>query len=304
LILVLAANTSFAGFPRLASFQAGDSFMPRQLTTRGHRLVYSNGILALALSAIALLVVTDAKVDRLIPLYAIGVFTSFTLSQAGMAKHHLRLREPGWQRGLFVNGTGAVMSFVVDIVIAITKFTHGAWVIVVLVPAMVAVLVRLNRQYESETRELADDARAAAETPVLRRHAVLVLIGDLDRSAARAIQYARTLAPDEIRAVHAAVDLQHAARLADEWSRLGLSRFPLEIVDCPDRRVAFAVATVIAEELADGVTEVSVLVPRREYRRAWHRLLHDRTSNQLASALSAFPHVNVTFVPYHLGADR
>jgi amino acid transporter len=304
LILVLAANTSFADFPRLASFQAGDSFMPRQLTTRGHRLVYSNGILALALSAIALLVVTDAKVDRLIPLYAIGVFTSFTLSQAGMAKHHLRLREPGWQRGLFVNGTGAVMSFVVDIVIAITKFTHGAWVIVVLVPAMVAVLVRLNRQYESETRELADDARAAAETPVLRRHAVLVLIGDLDRSAARAIQYARTLAPDEIRAVHAAVDLQHAARLADEWSRLGLSRFPLEIVDCPDRRVAFAVATVIAEELADGVTEVSVLVPRREYRRAWHRLLHDRTSNQLASALSAFPHVNVTFVPYHLGADR
>jgi amino acid transporter len=304
LILVLAANTSFADFPRLASFHAGDSFMPKQLTTRGHRLVYSNGILALALAAVALLVVTDAKVDRLIPLYAIGVFTSFTLSQAGMAKHHITNKEPGWRHGLFVNATGAVMSLVVDVVIAITKFTHGAWVVVALVPAMVAGLVRLNRQYEAEAAELADDARAAAETPVLRRHTVLVLVDDLDRSAARAIQYARTLTPDHVRAVHAAVDLQHAERLADEWRRLGLSHFPLEIVDCPDRRVAFAVATVVAEELASGDTEVSVLVPRREYRRAWHRLLHDRTSNQLAAALSPFPHVNVTFVPYHLGTIR
>jgi hypothetical protein len=168
----------------------------------------------------------------------------------------------------------------------------------------VALLVRLNRQYEAEAAELADDARAAAETPVLRRHTVLVLVDDLDRSAARAIQYARTLTPDHVRAVHAAVDLQHAERLADEWRRLGLSHFPLEIVDCPDRRVAFAVATVVAEELASGDTEVSVLVPRREYRRAWHRLLHDRTSNQLAAALSPFPHVNVTFVPYHLGTIR
>jgi hypothetical protein len=304
LILVLAANTSFADFPRLASFHAGDSFMPKQLTTRGHRLVYSNGILALALAAVALLVVTDAKVDRLIPLYAIGVFTSFTLSQAGMAKHHITNKEPGWRHGLFVNATGAVMSLVVDVVIAITKFTHGAWVVVALVPAMVAGLVRLNRQYEAEAAELADDARAAAETPVLRRHTVLVLVDDHDRSAARAIQYARTLTPDHVRAVHAAVDLQHAERLADEWRRLGLSHFPLEIVDCPDRRVAFAVATVVAEELASGDTEVSVLVPRREYRRAWHRLLHDRTSNQLAAALSPFPHVNVTFVPYHLGTIR
>jgi amino acid transporter len=302
LILVLAANTSFADFPRLASFHAGDNFMPKQLTARGHRLVYSNGIIALAVSAVALLVVTGAKVDRLIPLYAIGVFTSFTLSQAGMAKHHIVHKEPGWRRGLFVNTTGAVMSLVVDIVIAITKFTHGAWVIVVLVPVMVAALVRLNRQYEAETDELADDARAAAEAPVLRRHAVLVLVEDLDRSSARAMQYARTLTPDELRAVHAAVDLQHAARLADEWRRLGLSRFPLEIVDCPDRRVAHAVAVVVAEELAAGDTEVSVLVPRREYRRAWHRLLHDRTSSQLAAAVSSLPHTTVTFVPYHLGS--
>src|SRR5262249_20945585 len=175
MILVLAANTSFADFPRLASFHAGDNFMPRQLTKRGHRLVFSNGIIFLAVTAIALLIVTDAKVDRLIPLYAIGVFTSFTLSQAGMAKHHLRLREPHWKYGLFVNGVGAFLSFVVLVVIAITKFTHGAWFIIVLVPLMVAGLVRLNKQYEEELEELKEDAPRAAEAPIRRRHAGIVL---------------------------------------------------------------------------------------------------------------------------------
>ena len=144
LILVLAANTSYADFPRLASFHAGDNFMPRQLTNRGHRLVFSNGILFLSAFAILLVVVTGAKVDRLIPLYAIGVFTSFTLSQAGMARHHLREKEPGWRRGFVINGVGAVMTLVVDVVIAITKFTHGAWVIVLLVPLMVVFSQRAS----------------------------------------------------------------------------------------------------------------------------------------------------------------
>lgn len=301
LILVLAANTSFADFPRLASFHAGDSFMPRQLTTRGHRLVFSNGIVALAASSILLIVVTGAKVDRLIPLYAIGVFTSFTLSQAGMAKHHLTHRESGWRTGLVINGTGAVLSLVVDLVIAVTKFTHGAWVIVVLVPVMVAVLVRLNRQYEAEDEELARDARSAAEARVLRHHTALVLVERLDRSAARAIQYARTLRPDELRAVHIAVDEAAADELALGWTRLGLTHLPLELVYCPDRRVARAALEVVAEALADGTTEVSVLIPRREYRRGWHRLLHDATATRIAEAVSRLPHANVTFVPYHLG---
>src|SRR5207249_2323755 len=175
LILVLAANTSFADFPRLASFHAGDNFMPRQLTKRGHRLVFSNGIISLAIAAIVLVVITEAKVDRLIPLYAIGVFTSFTLSQAGMAKHHLTLREEGWRTGLFINATGAVLSLIVDVIIAITKFKPqgailGAWVIVVLVPVMVYFLTRLNKQYEAEAAELEEDARAAAEAAILRRH--------------------------------------------------------------------------------------------------------------------------------------
>src|SRR5205085_8245363 len=126
LILILAANTSFADFPRLASFHAGDNFMPRQLTKRGHRLVFSNGIIALSVSATLLVIVSGAKVDNLIGLYAIGVFTSFTLSQGGMAKHHITHKEPGWRTGLFVNGMGALLSLIVDIIIGITKFTRGA----------------------------------------------------------------------------------------------------------------------------------------------------------------------------------
>src|SRR5581483_7907779 len=302
LILVLAANTSFADFPRLASFHAGDNFMPKQLTKRGHRLVFSNGIIALATAAVVLLFATEAKVDRLIPLYAIGVFTSFTMSQAGMAKHHVTRKEPGWRKGLFVNGMGAVLSLVVDIIILITKFAHGAWVIVLLVPIMVAGLMRLNRQYESEASELEDDARAAAESPILKRHVVLVLIDRLDRSAARAIQYARSLMPDELRAVHIADDWPRAEELAQEWSRLALSRLPLELVECPDRRVARAAMEVVAEALADGQTEVSVLVPRREYLHVWHKLLHDHTADAIARAVSQLPHANVTFVPYHLGS--
>ena len=302
LILVLAANTSFADFPRLASFHAGDNFMPKQLTKRGHRLVFSNGIIALAIAAIVLVIVTGAKVDRLIPLYAIGVFTSFTLSQAGMARHHLREKQPGWRRGLLINGTGAVLSLVVDVIIAVTKFTHGAWAIVVIVPVLVALLVRLNRQYESEKAQLERDAQAAAEGPVLRRHVVLVLVESLDRSAARAIQYARTLLPDELRAVHIALDPNRADELAEEWSRLGLSQLPLELVDCPDRRVTRCVAEVVARETAGGDTEVSVLIPRRHYQRFWHSLLHDRTAEAISRAVSRLPHANVTFVPYHFDA--
>jgi amino acid transporter len=301
LILVLAANTSFADFPRLASFHADDAFMPKQLTKRGHRLVFSNGIVALAAAASVLVVVFRADVTHLIPLYAIGVFTSFTLSQAGMSVRHLKLREPGWRLGLFVNGLGAVTTGVVTVVIGWMKFTHGAWFIIVLVPVLVALLVRLNRQYEAESVELAHEVDEALTIPVRPRHTVLVLVADLDRPTARAVQFARTLVADERRAVHAAADPAAAAELAERWQHTGLVRVPLDLVDCPDRRIDRAVLEVVAEELADGRTEVSVLVPRREYRHWWHRLLHDRTANQLAKVVSRLPHANVTLVPYHLG---
>ena len=301
LILILAANTSFADFPRLASFAAADGFMPRQLTKRGHRLVFSNGILALAAAAIVLVVATDAKVSRLIPLYAIGVFTSFTLSQAGMAKHHWTRREPGWGRGLAINGFGAFLSLVVDAIIAVTKFSEGGWVVIAAVPILVVILLRLNHQYVAEAEELRENAPKAAAAPIRRGHVVLILVDQLDLAAAQAIRYARSLRPDELRAVHFALDMDRATELRQAWSDLGLAGVPLDIVECPDRRLTRAAVNLVVATLEEKETELTVLLPRVEYGGNWHRLLHDRTARHLAAALSDVPHVGVTLIPYHLG---
>jgi hypothetical protein len=298
LILIMAANTGFADFPRLASFQAGDSFLPRQLTKRGHRLVFSNGILALAGAAMALVVITGAEVTRLIPLYAIGVFTGFTLSQAGMTKHHWRKREPGWRRSLAIQGFGALLSGVVAVIIAVTKFADGAWAILIVLPVLVVVLLRLNRQYVREAAHLEADVPAAATAPILRRHVVLVLVDRLDLASARAIQYARTLTPDELRAVHFVIDDGAARHLAEEWGRLGLHRVPLELVACPDRRLTRTAVETVARELADGETEVSVLLTDRKYRGLWHRILHDRTAESIQEQVSRLPHANCTTIPF------
>ncbi|MHB8594003.1 MAG: APC family permease, partial [Acidimicrobiales bacterium] len=299
-ILVLAANTSFTGFPFLASFAAEDSYLPRQLTKRGHRLVFSTGILVLTVASVALLLVTRAKVDSLIPLYAIGVFTGFTMAGAGMVKYHLTNREPHWRRGTVINGTAAVLSFVVDLIFASTKFTEGAWVVVVLMPLGVFVLLRLHRQYAKEAVELEVGATQACEEPVLRRHTVIVLVDRLDLATARAVQYARTLTPDDLRAVHFAVDPREAAELEADWRRLGLSRLPLDIIECPDRRLARAALELAAETTRDGSTELTILLPRRGFAAGWRRLLHDRSADRIAAAVAALPHVNATIVPFQL----
>jgi amino acid transporter len=299
LILVLAANTSFADFPRLASFHAGDNFMPRQLTKRGHRLVFSNGIIFLAVAAIVLLLATDAKVDRLIPLYAIGVFTSFTLSQAGMAKHHIREKEQGWRWGLFVNGTGAFLSLVVDAIIIRYKFMEGAWVIVVFVPIMVFFLMRLAKQYKTEDQALADDVPKAVAQPVRKRLVVMVFVDRLDLAVARAIQFGRALRPDELRAVHFVIDAHSAETLAQEWREHGLTNLGLELIDCPDRRLTRSAVEVVAHELTSGESEVCVLLPERKFNGAWHKILHDQTAESLSKEISRLPHANVTIVPFH-----
>jgi amino acid transporter len=301
LILVLAANTSFADFPRLASFQAGDNFMPRQLTIRGHRLVFSNGILFLAGAAILTLIATGGEVSRLIPLYAIGVFTSFTLSGAGMAKHHITNKEPGWKLGLLVNGIGALLSLLVLLIVTVVKFRDGAWVIMVLVPVMVYAVVRLNRTYRAEDSELQENAQELAEAHTMRTHSVVVLVDTLDAATARAIQYARTLQPDDLRAVHFDLDSWRTDQLVETWSDLGLARFPLDIIECPDRRMPRAALELAVHTTSDCDTELSILIPRREYTKVWHRLLHDRSSNAIVAALGETPHCNVTIVPFHLG---
>jgi amino acid transporter len=295
LILVMAANTSFADFPRLASFHAEDNFMPRKLTKRGHRLVFSNGIIFLSIAAIVLLLVTGAKVDRLIPLYAIGVFTSFTLSQAGMAKHHLTEREPKWRTGFVINASGAFVSGVVTIVIAITKFMHGAWLIVLLVPVLVFFLVRLARQYEKEEQQL----EVAVTAPVRRRLTVLVLVDRLDLATARAMYFGRSLHPNELRAVHFVLDEHRARDLTEQWRDGGLGDMELELIECADRRVPRAAVAAAARVVADGKSEVCVVLPDRRYRGAWRRILHDQTADAVARALSRLPHVTVTTVPFN-----
>jgi amino acid transporter len=301
LILVLAANTSFADFPRLASFHADDAFMPKQLTKRGHRLVFSNGIIALAIAGAIPVIIFQADVTHLIPLYAIGVFTSFTLSQAGMARKHIKDKDPGWKLGLVINGLGAFTTLVVTIVIGVFKFAGGAWFIMLLVPILVILLMRLNKQYESEKEELGVELKKVTSTRIRRFHAVVVMIGEIDRSSARALQYARSLAPDTMKAVHFATDEAHGERLMKDWTELNLERIPLEIVECSDRRMNRAALEMAAVMTGNTDVELTVLIPRREYKHLWHRLLHDRTSNSIAHTLAGLKHVNVTFVPYLMG---
>jgi hypothetical protein len=250
------------------------------------------------------LLATGGEVSRLIPLYAIGVFTSFTLSQSGMAKHHITHKEQGWRGGLVVNGIGALLSLLVLVIIAWVKFLDGAWVIILLVPIMVYGLVRLNHAYETEDVELHEDAKALAEARTLRTHSVVVLVDTLDAATARALQYARTLTPNDLRAVHFDLDSWKTSILEKAWRDLGFTGFPLDIVECPDRRMPRAALELAVEITGDDDTELSILIPRHEYNKVWHRLLHDRSSDAVAAALNHTPHCNVTIVPYHLGHSK
>ena len=300
LILYTGGNTSFNGFPFLANFVAGDHYLPRQLTRRGHRLAFSNGILVLAAVSIALVLVFKARVDGLVALYAIGVFTGFTMAGAGMVKHHLTQKGPHWRRSVAVNAISSFLSGVVVLIFAVVKFNEGAWVIVVVGPLLYFGLIRLHHQYNEESIALETGAVEASEAPILRRHVVVVLVDRLDMATARALQYARTLTPDDLRAVHFDIDSKEARELEEEWGRVGLARLPLDIIECPDRRLGRAAIELVADATLDGDTECTVLLPRRGYSRVWQRFLHDRTADKIAALLSQVPHVAATIIPYNL----
>jgi uncharacterized membrane protein YgcG len=253
--------------------------------------------------SIALLLITRARVDSLVAVYAIGVFTGFTMAGAGMSKYHWTNRGPGWQRKLGINGFAALLSFAVVIIFAVTKFTQGAWAVVVLFPIMWLGLTRLNRRYREEASVLGETiAEAAAEAQPLPRSVGIILVDRLDLATARAIQYARTLSLDDLRAVHFVIDQVRADRLQERWVRLGLKRFPLEMVDCPDRRVVRASLERANAELGGGQTELTVILPRRHYRRIWSRILHDATGEKIAATLSRLPHVAATILPLDVDA--
>jgi amino acid transporter len=303
-ILWTGANTSFNGFPFLASFVAEDRFLPAKLTKRGHRLVFSNGIIVLAVVSIALLVVTGAKVDALVAVYAIGVFTGFTMAGFGMVKHHHTNRSAGWRLRMVINGFSGALSLAVVIIFAVTKFTEGAWAVVILFPLMFFALLRLNRRYREEASVLGEEAaEAAVKAKPLRRHVAIVLVDRLDLATSRAIQYARTLNVDDLRAVHFVVDTARARRLEDRWVHLGFKHLPLQQIECPDRRVTRACLEMAYEAAADGETEVNVLLPRRSYKRGWSRFLHNASGERIAATLSRLPHVNATMVPFDVDGE-
>ncbi len=300
LILWTGGNTSFNGFPNLASFVAQDAFLPHQLTRRGHRLVFSNGILILGVLSLALIIGTGASLTVLVAMYAIGVFVGFTMAGAGMVKHHLRERERGYRYKIAINGGTAVLSLLIVGILATVKFTEGAWLVVVVFPILFVALLRLHKQYQEETAALERGAAAAAAAPVLRHHTVLVLIERLDLAAARALQYARSLSPEEPRAVHFVVDVRAAHELEEAWTRLGLSRVSLELIECPDRRIARAALELAAEAARDGETEVSVLLPQRVLPGPMRRIFHSRTGERVAALLSQLPNVAATVIPFEI----
>ncbi|MFD9797045.1 APC family permease [Streptomyces sp. NPDC059070] len=301
LVLYTGANTPFTGFPFLASFVAEDRFLPRQLTRRGHRLAFSNGIIALTVVALALLLVTGANVDRLVALYAIGVFTAFTMAGAGLTAYHLRRRGRHRRAKIAVNGLAAVVSAAVVLVFAITKFTEGAWLVVVVFPLGVWALTRINREYRREAAALGSLQAPGADLPHGRRHLVLVLVETLDLAALKALRYAHELRPDEIRAVHFAIDEAHARRLAAQWERTAATSVPLEVVECPDRRLRHAMVELAARTTEDGRTWLTVLVPHRTYSGFLGRLLHRGTGEAMAKALEHLPSVAVTVLPFDVG---
>jgi hypothetical protein len=298
LILYTGGNTSFNGFPYLANFVAGDRFLPRQLTRRGHRLAFSNGVLVLAGVALALVLAYRAQVNGLVALYAIGVFTGFTMAGSGMVKHHLTARQGNWRRSIAINGFSAFLSFTVVLIFAIAKFKEGAWLIFVVGPLLYFALLRLHAHYAREEELLETGVLDAAEAPILRRHVVVVLVDRLDMATARALQYARSLRPDDLRAVHFDVDAKAARELEEEWGRIGLARLPLDVIECRDRRLGRAAIELVADATLDGDTECTVLLPRRGFARVWQRFLHDRTADKIAAVVGQVPHVSATIIPY------
>jgi amino acid transporter len=296
-ILILAANTAFADFPRVASIIAADGYLPRQLANRGDRLVFSNGILVLAGVAALLIVGFGGITSALIPLYAVGVFAGFTLSQLGMVRHHGKVREPKWRINRVFNVIGAIATFLVLIVVVVSKFTIGAWVPVVLIPLIVVVFKAVKRHYRRV-------ARALKVPPGYRSrrhpHTVVVLVGEVHRAVLDAVTYARSLAPERLLAVHVAHDEDDQEGAQRRWDSFEIP-VDLRIIFSPYREITRPVMRFIDEldeELPDDI--ITVILPEFVFEHWWEELLHNQSALFLKARLRLRPHTVVTNVPIHL----
>jgi amino acid transporter len=301
-ILYNGANTSFNGFPALAHFVAEDSFLPRPLMKRGHRLVFSNAIILLAVLAVVLLVATGGSVNALVPLFAMGVFSAFAMAGYGMTKHHLTHRGSGWRRKLAINLSAGILSTLVVLIFAVAKFTEGAWLIVVVFPALVYTLIRLNRQYRAEASVL---EMSRAERPDLTahpRHRVLLFVDSIDPAVVEALRYARGLRSDALTAVHLVLDEARAARLQVRWPRFSHD-IELRMVDCEDRNLCRAAQQLVAQVKRDYPdATVTALLSRRMYSPLADRLLHDRTADKMAGVISRIPGASAQILAYDVGS--
>ena len=300
LILFTGGNTSFNGFPYLANYVATDQYLPRQLTKRGHRLAFSNGIIALAAVALVLTIAFNAQVNGLIALYAIGVFTAFTMAGAGMTKKHLTEKGKGWRRGVAVNAASASVSLLIALVFAVVKFSEGAWVVVIAGPIMFWLLVRLNKQYTAEDVAFTDlEHHRSSQYSI---HRVVVFVDTYDVATERALQYAMTLTASSVRAVHFDIDPRVTAMLLEKWGEEGTasSHIDLEIADCEDRRIDRAALEMVADICRDSRVFCMVILPRRGVSSRLTRLLHDRTADAMAAAVMFVPRAAATILPYRV----
>jgi amino acid transporter len=299
-VLFAGANTSFNGFPALASFVATDRFLPRPLTKRGYRLVFSNGIIPLTVLAVLLLLATGGSVHALVPLYAMGVFTGFAMAGYGMTKHHLSHREPGWRRKLAINLSAGIISTIVVAIFVVTKFTEGAWLIVVVFPVLVFGFIRLNDQYRAEAAILENSHTTETR---YTRHDVFLCVNGVDVATLEALRYGKGLRADELTAVHFMIDEEHAQDLRRLWRVFALDT-PLRLLDCPDRQLTRAAQELVAaEQNKHRDTHMTVLMPRRAYGRLG-LLLHDRTADKIAKAVSRIPGAAATIVPYEVRSHK
>jgi hypothetical protein len=318
LILVMAANTAFADFPRLAALQAADGFLPRQLTYRGSRLVYSRGILVLAIVASLLILIFDASVTALIPLYAIGVFLSFTLSQAGMAHRWLKSgrlaqgqelgergsvlkRDPRWRWKMVVNGVGAVITAVVALIFAITKFSGGAWVVLIIIPVLVLSFYAIHRHYKRLSRQLS--LEHFGPPPRVDRHRVILALSGVHRGTVAGLRYARALSED-VTAVYVATEPENAAAVEEKWGRWGAG-VRLVILNSPYRLLVEPLVSYIRELAAKRQPNevMTIVVPQFVPEKRWHNVLHAQTGMMLRLALLFQPGVVITSVPYHVAEE-
>jgi hypothetical protein len=296
-ILILAANTAYADFPRLSSFIARDGFLPRQLANRGDRLVFSNGVVLLSVAAALLVIAFGGETSKLIHLYAVGVFTGFTLSQTGMVRYHLRNREPRWRRSMIINATGAVATGTVLIVVIVSKFTVGAYIPTIVIPIIVVLFKGVKRHYVRVESAL---AVPAGYRPRAQTHTVIVLVGRVHRATLAALSYAKSLAPDRLVAMSVVSDGEQADRIQQEWDEHQID-VPLHITSSPYRDLTGPVLEYIDEMDARHENDiVSVILPEFVLTKWWEQLLHNQSALLLKGRLLFRRNTVVISVPYHI----